>query len=501
MARLFISAAHKSSGKTTVSIGLAAAWSALGLKVQTFKKGPDYIDPMWLARASGRPCFNLDFNTQTHAEITASVEMRAANADLALIEGNKGLYDGVDVGGTDSSAALARLTAAPVILVIDVLGMTRGIAPLVLGYQNFDRDLRIAGVVLNKVGPARQETKLRQALERYTDLPVLGAIPRDQALLVKERHLGLMTPAEALAWEIAIEKIRRSIESCVDLDRLLTLSRTAITAESCAQGAKQPIAHISARTPTIRIAVARDAAFGFYYPDDLEAFERAGATLCFFDALNDTRLPDADGLFIGGGFPETQAERLSANAALRADIARQLRAGLPAYAECGGLMYLTRSIRWQGHTHEMVGFIPADTVMHDRPQGRGLVILEETPDMPWPHSGPEPRAARIQAHEFHYAALENLGAGLRFAYRVRRGSGIADKHDGIILGNLLASFSHLRSSQANPWIERFVNFVRRRKISTESAADSTIVPRQSVNSGQNSHQHSGFKVHHSVFVR
>ena len=220
MPRLFLSAAHKSSGKTTVSIGLAAAFAARGLAVQTFKKGPDYIDPMWLARASGRPCFNLDFNTQTHAEIAQSVASRAAGADLALIEGNKGLHDGVDLEGKDSSAALAKITAAPVILVIDTLGMTRGVAPLVLGYQVFDPEIKIAGVILNKVGTARQESKVRQAIERYTGIPVLGALPRDGGFAIEERHLGLMTPMETPASRAAIERLRQAIEGGVNLDSL-----------------------------------------------------------------------------------------------------------------------------------------------------------------------------------------------------------------------------------------------------------------------------------------
>ena len=196
MAQFLISAAHKSSGKTMVSIGLAAAFGARGLRVQPFKKGPDYIDPMWLARASGRPCYNLDFNTQTEAEIRALFARHAGRADLALIEGNKGLHDGVDLEGRDSTAALAKLLGAPVVLVIDATGITRGVAPLVLGYQVFDRGVAIGGVILNRVASARQEGKLRQAIERYTDVPVIGAIGRDPDLVVKERHLGLTTPDE-----------------------------------------------------------------------------------------------------------------------------------------------------------------------------------------------------------------------------------------------------------------------------------------------------------------
>ncbi|MFZ1680049.1 MAG: AAA family ATPase, partial [Rhizobiaceae bacterium] len=208
MARLFVSAAHKSSGKTTVSIGLAAAFRARGLEPAVFKKGPDYIDPLWLARASGRPVYNLDFNTQTIDEIRSLFAEKTAGAGLALIEGNKGLHDGVDTAGSDASAALARALDAPVVLVVDVTGMTRGIAPLILGYQAFDPAVRLAGVILNQVSTARQEDKLRAAVAAYTDLPVLGALPRAPAVIVKERHLGLTTPGDADGPEARIEAIR-----------------------------------------------------------------------------------------------------------------------------------------------------------------------------------------------------------------------------------------------------------------------------------------------------
>ncbi|MBT3071991.1 hydrogenobyrinic acid a,c-diamide synthase (glutamine-hydrolyzing) [Rhodomicrobium sp. Az07] len=456
MARVLIAAAHKSSGKTTLSVGLAAALAARGLSVQTFKKGPDYIDPMWLAHASGRPCYNLDFNTHTTAEILSSAAARESASDLALIESNKGLHDGIDLDGKDCGAALAKLLAAPVILVIDALGMTRGVAPLVLGYQAFDRAVAIEGVILNKVGTARQQDKLRQAIEHYTDIPVLGALPRNKDFAIAERHLGLMTPSETAELRGVIARLRTAVEDGVDVDRIIAIAERAPASPANFLDVRERRAE-----PPVRIAIARDSAFGFYYADDLEAFERAGAKLCFFDTLSDRRLPDADGLFIGGGFPETQAAGLEANAELRADIARRIRAGLPAYAECGGMMYLARSIRWKGVSHEMVGVIPADAVMHDRPQGRGLVILNETPDALWTPLGASPRA-NIPGHEFHYAALENMSSGQRFAYRMKRGEGLGGGRDGIVIGNLLASFSHLRSSPSNPWVKRFVAFARSR---------------------------------------
>jgi cobyrinic acid a,c-diamide synthase len=464
MARLLVSAAHKSSGKTTVSVGLAAALGARGLRVQPFKKGPDYIDPMWLARAAGRPCYNLDFNTQTEPEIRALFARRAEQADLALIEGNKGLYDGVDAEGRDSSAALAKLVAAPVVLVIDATGITRGVAPLVLGYRVFDRAVAIRGAILNRVASARQESKLRQALERYTDVPVVGAIGRDPALAVQERHLGLTPPDETAGFDAAIGRLRSAVERGVDLDRVLALARAVPPLADAIRQSPAPAGGGPAARPDLRIAVARDTAFAFYYPDDLEALERAGAELVFFDTLRDARPPDADGLFVGGGFPETQMAALAANREMKAQVRRAAEQGLPIYAECGGLMYLTRSIAWGGQAHEMVGFIAAETAMRATPQGRGLALLEETDAALWPKldaAAAEGVAPRIPAHEFHYAALERLDPAARFAYRVVRGHGIDGRHDGIVKGNVLAGFCHLRSTErSGHWARRFVAFVR-----------------------------------------
>ncbi|BBF94387.1 cobyrinate a,c-diamide synthase [Blastochloris tepida] len=455
VSRLFISATHKSSGKTTLTLGLAAALEARGLAVQTFKKGPDYIDPLWHACASGRPCYNLDFNTQSEAEIVATFRRNARGADIAIVEGNKGLHDGLDLEGRDCSAALAKLVAAPVVLVVDATGITRGAAPLVAGYAAFDPKVTIAGVILNKVGSARQETKLRQVLERYTSVPVLGAVRRNDALAVAERHLGLTTPLETESAAAVIAAARDLVADCVDLDRLIGIAATATLARPAAPGIVEPSRHRD-----VRIAVARDAAFGFYYADDLDALAQAGADCVFFDTLADSRLPAADALLIGGGFPETQAARLAANTALLADIRQAISRGLPVYAECGGLMYLTRGITWRGITHAMVGAIPADTVMHERPQGHGLVTLEETAVSPWPG---RLIGATIPAHEFHHAALENIAPDSRFAYRVRRGVGIGGGHDGVVVNNVLASFSHLRSTSRNAWAQRFVAFIREQR--------------------------------------
>lgn len=460
MGHLYIAAAHKSSGKTSVSIGLTAALVRKGLAVQTFKKGPDYIDPLWLARAAGRPCYNLDFFTQTHQEIIDTFAGNMNEAGIGIIEGNKGLFDGVDVEGSDSNAAMATQLAAPVVLVIDTGGMTRGIAPLIRGYLDFDPDVNICGVILNKVGGSRHEAKLRGALERYTDVEVFGAIGRDPALEIPERHLGLVPANEASGGtaDAVISRLADAVSAGVDLERIIDISKSASMPAGFNTGPKQ---RFSATVSNLRIAIARDAAFGFYYQDDLKAFARAGVELMPFDTLNDEHLPEADGLFIGGGFPETHLEALSANRSLLKNIRRVLAAGMPAYAECGGLMYLSRNIEWRSEKREMVGTVPADVMVGKRPQGRGYMVIEETGKNPWPslHTAPA-NTGGIGVHEFHYACLNNLDGPCDFAHRVLRGNGIDGKHDGLIIGNLLAGFAHHRNTEANPWVERFVAFVR-----------------------------------------
>jgi cobyrinic acid a,c-diamide synthase len=461
MNSLFISAAHKSSGKTTVCIGLCAALSARGETVQPFKKGPDYIDPLWLGLAAGRPCYSLDAYLMGADEIRAQVARSMRGATLGIIEGNKGLYDGLDLEGSNSNAAMAALLGAPVVLVIDARGMTRGIAPLILGYQAFDRNIRIAGVILNQLGGARHEAKLRAVIAHYTGVPVLGAVQHDERMTIAERHLGLVPSNEAEAARSRIDQIAARIAAQVDLDPLLAIARQgALVAGGppAPRQGKEP-APGAAGGPPVRIGIAQDAAFGFYYPGDLDALRAAGAELVGFDALHAPHLPQVDGVFIGGGFPETQMDALAANTSLRRELHDAIEAGLPAYAECGGLMYLSRGIEWQGRAAPMVGVIPADIVMHRRPVGRGYVHLRETGRGLWPRPHPE-HAALIHAHEFHYSSVENLAPGAEFAYQVERGYGIDGRHDGIVHKNLLASFAHLRDVAGNPWARRFVDFVR-----------------------------------------
>jgi cobyrinic acid a,c-diamide synthase len=451
MPRVFISAAHKSSGKTTLTLGLCAALHARGNAVQPFKKGPDYIDPLWLGMAAHRPCYNLDFHMMRQDEIEQQFARAAADARINLIEGNKGLYDGLDLDGSNSNAALAKLLGAPVVLVIDARGMTRGVAPLVLGYQAFDRDIRIAGVILNNLGGSRHESKLRAVIEHYTDVEVIGAVQHDASLQIAERHLGLVPANEQDAARARIEHVGERVASQVDLDRLLAIG------DSAPQRTRFTAPDALAPGERLRIGIAHDQAFGFYYSEDLDSLRAANVELVDIDTLQAKALPEVDGLIIGGGFPEMFMAALEANTSLRMQIRDAIEAGLPTYAECGGLMYLSKSLSWQGQTRQMVGVVPGDTVMHDRPVGRGYARLQPTGADRWQEDAP------IPAHEFHYSSLENLPADSIYAYQVLRGHGIDGQHDGYQQHNLLAGYVHRRGTGAQGWIAPFLKQVRAHK--------------------------------------
>jgi cobyrinic acid a,c-diamide synthase len=458
MASLFLSAAHKSSGKTTLSIGLCAALVERGLDVQPFKKGPDYIDPIWLGMAAGKPCYNLDFYVAGKQETIDDYCHRGRNAEICLIEGNKGLHDGLDLDGGNSNAALAKALHSPVIMVVDARGTMRGIAPLLIGYQVFDEAVNIAGVIANMTGGKRHESKLRAAVEEYTDIPFLGALENESSISLNERHLGLIPGYEDPESKHKIAAISRVVSDNVELDKLIDIAQQA-----------KPVKPATSPLPQkpefngLRIGIARDRAFGFYYPGDLEAFRQAGAQLVSIDTTRDQTLPPIDGLFIGGGFPERHAAALAANHRLRESIKYAIEAGLPAYAECGGLMYLSQNLTWNDACHDMVGVLDAQTLMYDKPQGRGYVKLcENMGQHPWALQSQSGKC--LYAHEFHYSALQGLPEDEQFAYQVLRGKGIQQQQDGFVYKNLLASYTHLRNTAANPWVKRFLHFVQSNKV-------------------------------------
>ena len=462
MSRLLVSATHKSSGKTIFTTALIALLKAHGANPIPYKKGPDYIDPQWLSAAAGGACYNLDFNVQSNDEIIAMVADKSPPGTIAVIEANKGLYDGVSLDGSNSNAALAELLKCPILLVVDCEGMTRGIAPLLLGYDKFVPELSIGGVILNQVGGSRHQSKLIAAVERYTDIPVMGAVMKDKALSLPERHLGLIPANEATDASQFIETLSACIAPQIDLEKIMQLAARATPLAHTRHKHEKPNyekPNYKKLDADIRIGVFRDSAFNFYYPDDLETLERCGVELVFINSLTDSRLPPINGLFIGGGFPETQASALEANRALRHAVAEAIEDCMPVYAECGGLMYLTKSIHWQGRRFEMCGVIDADTQMHETPQGRGYVKLNETDGMIWGGQGEGNTSSVIHAHEFHYSRLVDIKQSYPTAYKISRGAGLGNGHDGIVYKNLLAAYTHQRNT-CGRWAERFSDFVR-----------------------------------------
>ncbi|MGD8403264.1 MAG: hydrogenobyrinic acid a,c-diamide synthase (glutamine-hydrolyzing) [Anaerolineales bacterium] len=456
--RLVIAAPQGRSGKTTVTLGLCSALNARGLSIQPYKKGPDYIDPSWLSEAAGSPCRSLDpfFYEQPEALLRAFVHS-AGEADLSIVEGNHGLFDSFDETGVGSTAAVARTLNAPILLVVNATRIGRSVAAIVHGCQTFEPGTNIAGIVLNNIAHTRHETRTRQAVESHCGIPVVGTIPRDENLTIPDRHLGLIPREEEDALLSAITACQRAIEHHLNLDMVLDIARSApaLSVSDQAQNSKA-----SDQFSRVKIGVLRDRAFTFYYPENLEALEEAGAELVFIDAFHDTELPPVDALYIGGGFPEMFMDELSANYALRVTIREAIENNLPVYAECGGLMYLSQLIRWGEKSAEMVGALPCEIEMTGKPQGHGYVVAQVEYENPFFAPG-----TVLRGHEFHNSRLVALSTNgsnptLTTAYKLSRGNGIGESRDGIVYRNVLASYTHLHSGGAADWAIGLVRRVR-----------------------------------------
>jgi cobyrinic acid a,c-diamide synthase len=417
----------------------------MGLAVQPFKKGPDYIDASWLTAASGKSCRNLDAFLMTNNMLVRNFGQFSDRNDLVLIEGNMGLYDGIDGDGEGSSAHLARLLRTPVVLGVNTARMTRSVAALVKGFMHFEEGTEVAGVILNNVAGPRHEKKLVDAVERYCGIPVFGRIPRNQALVIHERHLGLVPFKEEDTGALAVERILRAIEQHVDVEGLLSLAKTAPDLPaSCYE--EKPL-----QRSGIRIGVILDRAFHFYYPENLEALEREGAELIFIDTMSDQALPAIDGLYIGGGFPELYLDAIQRNTPLKDHIASLIEDGLPVYAECGGLMYLCEKIIYDGISYNGVGVIPCSVEFVKKPQAHGYVEAEVKYENPF-----YPVGTRIRGHEFHHSRLTTI-KGLHYALELTRGQGIDGKIDGIIYKNVFASYTHIHASGVMGWAQSFLS--------------------------------------------
>jgi cobyrinic acid a,c-diamide synthase len=447
--RLLLAALRGGAGKTTLTLGLLAAWRDQGRRLVPFKKGPDYIDPAWHALAAGCPSHNLDPFLMAGDQIMALVARHASQADALLIEGNRGLYDGLDAQGTYSTGELAKFLSTPVVLVVDCTMRTRTTAALVLGCQHFDPEVPLRGVVLNQIARPRHEEIIRSAIERYCGLPVLGAIPRLKCEVFPERHMGLVPPQEHAEAVRAVTTARDLARRYLDLEGLWRVASQA-----------PPLPAAPSLAPTcgaicdpVIIGVIRDSAFQFYYPENLEALREQGAALVTVSALDDPVLPPGlDGLYIGGGFPETHARQLSGNLSFRNSVKAAALAGLPIYAECGGLMYLGQHIQVREEKFPMVGLFPHDFIMGKKPQAHGYTILEVALDNPY-----FPVGTILKGHEFHYSSMApEPGEETPLAFRVTRGSGIGGKREGLVFQNVLATYTHLHALGSPQWAPALV---------------------------------------------
>lgn len=435
---VLIAGTHSGVGKTTVTLGLMAALRARGLVVAPFKVGPDFIDPTHHSAVCGRPSRSLDPFMMGEAGVRRSFASALQGADVAVVEGVMGLFDGMDGGDVSSTAQVARILDIPVLLVINVHGMSRSAAAMEKGFAEFDPRLHLAGTILNRVGSARHLDMLKGCMKR----PIFAALPREKEREMKSRHLGLVMGFEE---KHDLAALASWVEENAEIDRILKL---------CAPVPAVPEARPS-RRPCVRIGVAYDEAFCFYYYDNLRELERCGAELIYFSPLRD-ELPVVDGLYIGGGYPELHAPALEAGAARR-QIKRASSEGMPIYGECGGLMYLGERMENETSTYEMVGALPGSTVMTKKLVALGYARAEAMGENPLAGIGES-----ILGHEFHYSRFDAEGDA-RFAYRMTRGRGIKDGLDGLVEHNTLAGYLHAHFFSISP--ERFIEGCKRyRKI-------------------------------------
>ena len=435
--RLVVSGTHSGVGKTTVTLAILAALKARGRRVQAFKVGPDFIDPGHHVAVTGRPSRNLDgwmLGEAANRDIFTRAE---ADADISIIEGMMGLFDGSSpVNDIGSTAELAKQLNAPVLLVIDGSAMARSAAAMVSGYAKFDPALRVAGVLFNRVNSDGHYVLLKEAVEQETDVRVVGYLRSDPSMTIVDRHLGLVTAMEQGTSGL-YARLAKAAEETVELDHIEAMAMSApedLTNTGTGMGGLER----TTRSGLVRIGVAQDLAFCFYYPENLELLEAEGVELVKFSPMNDRVLPDVDMLYLGGGYPELHGEVLARNVTMRTAIKTFAERGGTIYAECGGMMYLTQAIRdFGGTSHEMVGLFPAETIMRSQELTLGYRTVELAQDCILGVSG-----ATARGHEFHYSTLVPKGR-LDYACVLRDVRDEPKGSDGLIVGNVLALYVHL----------------------------------------------------------
>jgi cobyrinic acid a,c-diamide synthase len=429
-------------GKTTLTLGLIAACRRRGLTVQPFKVGPDFIDPGHHTQVAGRVSRNLDGWMLTREANETLFQRQAGQADLALVEGVMGLFDGYDgLSEAGSTAQMAKWLNLPVLLVVDARSLARSAAALIKGFATFDPDLTLSGVIFNRVGGDTHLEYLKQALAQLKGVRCFGGLPRDGEVSIPERHLGLTTASEHPLGPAYIERLADLVEAHLDLDALLkALLPLALNAAP----------PLEAPPPTVRLGLARDPAFCFYYPDNLEWLAHFGAQLVPFSPLEDRELPEnLQGLYLGGGYPELFAARLAANQTLGGAIKARAEAGLPIYAECGGLMYLAQELEdLEGGRHSLTGVLPLKVRMLPKLRALGYREITLTAD-----GLLGPQGTKARGHEFHYSEIVAEPQDLTHLYRITPRRGGDPTSEGYSYKNVLASYVHLHFG-SNPEVAR-----------------------------------------------
>ncbi len=450
--RVLIAGDRSSSGKTTIVAGLLSALRGKGLSVQPFKVAMDYIDPSYHTWITGRSCRNLDGYLMKEEAVREVYGHAAEKADIAVIEGVRGLFEGYD-GDLGSTAQIAKLLRAPVIFVVDARSITRSCAALVKGYMDYDPDVNFKGVILNKVGSERHAEKAIKEIERYAGVEVVGVIRRNEDMHLAMRHLGLVPVLEGKTrhegFAERVDRIREIVEDGIELDRIIEIARGA-----------EPLAEVqpdlyrkNSTGEGLRIGVARDEAFNFYYRDNLEMMELAGAEVVPYSPVHDKALPDVDGIYIGGGYPELYARELSENSAMLRSLESFCERGHPIFAECGGLMYLGREIDWEGERWEMAGLVPGKA-------RRGNVRVVSYVHGRLKRDCPLGRAGEaIMGHEFHHSEMI-MEEGVDYTIRLDRGRGIKGGWDGVCRENMVASYTHIHSASFRGFPESFLRECR-----------------------------------------
>ncbi len=464
--RILIAGDRSSAGKTTISIGIMSVLRDMGYKVQPFKVGLDFIDPSYHTEVTGRHSRNLDGYLMTGDAVREVFSHAVESADIAVIEGVRGLFEGLEAtSDIGSTAQIAKILECPVILTINARSITRSTAALVSGYKSFDPEVNIVGVILNNIGSPRHGEKARKAIEIYTGTPVIGEIPRNDSMKISMRHLGLIPALEGrrrlAGFDENMGRIKNIIKEGIDIDRFISLARSA----QALIKPQESIFKQQSKGNKIRIGVALDEAFNFYYRDNLELLELAGAELVYFSPVNDSAIPKVDGLYIGGGYPELFARELEDNTSMRESVKQASADGLPIYAECGGLMYLTQEIKtdvsgsgnyhmaeMKGGTFRMAGAVPGRTLM-----GHKRVVSYNVGGFVKDNVIGKAGAAFI-GHEFHHSEIVDLPEDTTFAIRLERGTGIKGELDGILVKNTMAAYAHLHAASYTGFARSFVDF-------------------------------------------